>query len=283
LRSVKALLLGTSALLLGSVACGFLVDSDGLTSGPIQAVPDGGGAQDGTTVNPTDGAPVTNVDAATPSGRFCEAHADAIFCEDFDGPALAVGQAVTQNGTGIATATNGTPSPPNAFVAQVAALTSGQQGYAVFRPPDVALTKFHVAFDVSVVGGPSAIVFNLIAAPTAGTNSQSELLGTQSFAVYQEFFQNENGDLTNAFNWGSGGTGPTLTIAWKHVDVCFDFSQNHRSFAFDGKQVAQGEGVTNWPGTGTLSFGSFLVSDTPSTLQEVHIDNVVVDTNACPP
>jgi hypothetical protein len=143
------------------------------------------------------------------------------------------------------------------------------------------LTTFHCAFDVSVVGGKDAIVFDLEASRSAGTNFQSELLGDSTYAVYQEFFQAADGSLTTPLSWNGGGS-IVLTAAWQHVDVCFDFAKNTRILAFNGKTVKSASGVANWPSSGTLSFGTYDVNG-PSTLQEVHIDNVLVDTGACPP
>lgn len=282
---MKLVGVATSALLLGSAACSLLVDSSGLTlSSKARGDADATNANDAAVAQDASASDAMTPDAeAGAPTRFCDAHPGALFCEDFDGLPLDTTRVSTQNGTGAATASSSAPSAPNVFVAQVGALASGEQGHAVFRLPNVTLQKFHCAFDVSMVGGTDAIVFDLEAAAGGGTmNYQSELLGDSTFAIYQEFFQGGDGGLTQPFSWNGDKTSRTLSPTWQHVDVCFDFATSARVLAFDGKKVAQGTGVPNWPETGELFFGAYVVRG-PSTLQEVHIDNVLVDTAACPP
>jgi hypothetical protein len=71
-----------------------------------------------------------------------------------------------------------------------------------------------------------------------------------------------------------------LGPSWHHVDVCFDFTTASRTIVFDGTKMTS-TGVPKFPSPGPFKFGLPYVASSSSPA-EVRIDNVLVDTDACP-
>jgi hypothetical protein len=71
-----------------------------------------------------------------------------------------------------------------------------------------------------------------------------------------------------------------LTPVWHHLDVCYDFATGARSVSIDGAHPVSATGVSGWPKTATIYFGAQFASNAPK--EEVHVDNVLVDTTGCP-
>src|SRR5262249_41544680 len=132
-------------------------------------------------------------------------------------------------------------------------------------------------FDAAVTQGTAVIVFEL--EPPVGVGSyQSELLGDSNFIVYQEFAFFGDGGSTQPVHYTPGLL--TLGPEWHHVEVCFDFATASRKIVFDGTSTTA-TGVPKFPSPGPFKFGlPYAVS--LSAPAEVHIDNVLVDTSACP-
>jgi hypothetical protein len=220
-----------------------------------------------------DGAPPP-LDATTPGpvGRFCESHSAAILCEDFDGPSVDAGALQMRDGTAVAAQVAGAPSPPNALVAQVGAVSaSGLASAYLSSPPLDLTTRLHCAFDVAVLDG-DAQVFKLEVG-----GYQSELLGDSMSVTYQEFADYADGGGTEPIHWA-----PQIALgpAWHHVDVCFDFVQATRTIVVDAERTTQ-TGVSRWPSPGEVDFGLPYVIG-PSSGTRVQIDNLLVDLASCP-
>jgi hypothetical protein len=110
-------------------ACSLLVSTDGLSIG-LPVLTEGGTLPDGASSTPD----ATSSDAS--GARFCDAHATALFCQDFDGPPVdSPTLFVKGGGTTRTTAVEGSPSPPNALVFSVPPQTADGAGYAYYQPP----------------------------------------------------------------------------------------------------------------------------------------------------
>jgi hypothetical protein len=264
-------------------ACSLLVDTAGLGGAvgppPEASAPDGGGAapEDASDGPVADGAPS---DAGAPDARFCDQHdgGAVLYCEDFDGPPLDITRIVVRGGGSVGAAPVADAlSPPNALVAKVGAVEAGTTGNAFLLLPSFGLTsKLHVAFDVAVVDGHHVIVSQLDQA-VSGATYLSELIGDSTFLLYQEFSSYPDGGGVSVFKWV-----PPLALgpAWHHADVCFDFGRNTRTVVVDDHPTS-GSGLTEWTGSAALQVGVAFAAG-GSASQEVHLDNVLVESNDCP-
>jgi hypothetical protein len=269
-----------SCLVTGAAACTLFVDTKGLSDGASPGS-DGGGSPDGPSSTPapgTDGgdAAAGGVDGAP--GRFCDAHKDAIHCEDFDGPALTQDRIETRLGSVAVIAAADARSAPNVLVATVPAISASESGDACYATPPIPTTsKFHVSFDVLVVTGISVVVVDVYGIEPANNFTQGSILGDQNFALFQEFSQLQDGGGANGNN---ANLGASLTPTWHHLDVCFDFPTLARKASIDGAKSVSPTGISGWPSTAMVLFGAEYATNSPP--EEVHIDNVLIDTTACP-
>lgn len=240
----------------------------------------GPGSEGASSPNEAGAGPPSGGDAGgadAPPGRFCDAHKDAILCEDFDGPSLAPERIVTRLGNAIVTPASDARSAPNVLVATMPALKGSSAGTACYTSPDIPTTKFHVSFDVLVATGTSVIVLDVEGHDGVGDDFQGVLMGDSSFALFQEFTQFVDGGQATANNIDLP---VSFTPVWHHADVCYDFASGVRLASFDGARSLAGTGVQGWPSVAHVQLGADFASNKPR--EEVHIDNVLVDTADCP-
>jgi hypothetical protein len=274
-RAVLALFGG---LVAGAAACTLLVDTKDLSgeAGPGPG-PDGATSPSEAGPSASSGADGGDARADGPPARFCDAHKDAILCEDFDGPSLAPERIVARLGNVVVTPSSDARSAPNELVVTMPALTGSYAGTACYTSPDIPTTKFHVSFDVLVVTGTSVVVLDVEAIDSAGDDLQGALMGDSTFALFQEFTQFVDGGQATAKNINLP---VSFTPAWHHVDVCYDYGSGVRLASFDGARSLSGTGVRGWPSEARVEIGAEYATNNPR--EEVHIDNVLVDTAACP-
>jgi hypothetical protein len=273
---VKAAVRAVAGVAAGAAsACTLLVSTSGLTDGQ-RVSSEGGASADAPPAGSTPDASPADAGVSRRDAGFCGAHPTALFCEDFDGPAVLASALSEQGGSVQTIAAAGAPSPPDALEAILSTSTSGLH-FAYYTPPSFAVPNtFHIAFDVSLVEG-EAMVFEVAAAASDAIVFNSQLLGSADYIVYQEFISYADGGNTPAFSWA-----PPLafTSGWHHVEVCFDLTTASRTVEFDG-QKDSGTGLPAWPTPMAFRFG-LPYQQGPVARMDAQIDNVLFDTAACP-